>query len=144
MRIATYLGLVLRRIWARKLMLLGSFLGATLVTALLVVLPLYESSVAAIDLLFTFRQAPDTTVNLSAVQTTTEYSAGTAEAAREVTRRIGEIYQLEKQHQAAIVVLAPSGDWSSAALRPGYSTTVRTPAGAEQVEAHHVLLPGNP
>jgi hypothetical protein len=83
LRIATYLGLVLRRIWARKLMLLGSFLGATLVTALLVVLPLYESSVAAIDLLFTFRQAPDTTVNLSAVQTTTEYSAGSAEAARQ-------------------------------------------------------------
>lgn len=83
MRIATYLGLVLRRIWARRLMLLGSFLGATLVTALLVVLPLYESSVAAVDLLFTFRQAPDTTVDLSAVHTVNEHSGAQADTARE-------------------------------------------------------------
>lgn len=83
MRFVTYVSLVLRRIWARKLMLLGSFLGATLVTALLVVLPLYEASVSAVDLLFTFRQAPEASVDLGAVHTTTEYSAAQAEAARE-------------------------------------------------------------
>ena len=78
MRLATYVALVARRIWARKLMLLGSFLGATLVTALLVVLPLYEASVQSVDLLFTFRQAPARTVALSAVQTTNEYTPAVA------------------------------------------------------------------
>ena len=63
-------------------MLLGSFLGATLVTALLVVLPLYESSVSAVDLLFTFRQAPDASVNLQAVSSTTAYTPVGAVAAR--------------------------------------------------------------
>ena len=82
MRLVTYINLVLRRIWARKLMLLGSFLGATLVTALLVVLPLYEASVSAVDLLFTFRQAPDESVDLVAVGTTTEYSEGFAQSGR--------------------------------------------------------------
>ena len=75
MRWVTYFGLVLRRVWARRGMLLGSFLGATLVIALLAVLPLYEASVSAIDLLFTFRQAPDSTVDLSAALTMNEYSA---------------------------------------------------------------------
>ena len=64
------------------MMLLGSFLGATLVTALLVVLPLYEASVSAVDLLFTFRQAPDASVNLEAVASSTEYTPAGAEAAR--------------------------------------------------------------
>ncbi len=82
LRIITYLGLVVRRIWARKMMLLGSFLGATLVTALLVVLPLYEASVSAVDLLFTFRQAPDSSVNLQAISSSTAYTPAGAEAAR--------------------------------------------------------------
>jgi hypothetical protein len=82
MRLATYLGLVLLRVWARRLMLLGSFLGATLVVALLAVLPLFEGSVAAVDLLFTFRQAPDASVDLSAVSTFTEYSGQEGRAAR--------------------------------------------------------------
>lgn len=64
------------------MMLLGSFLGATLVSALLVVLPLYESSVSAVDLLFTFRQAPDASVNLQAVASSTEYTPAGAAAAR--------------------------------------------------------------
>jgi hypothetical protein len=64
------------------MMLLGSFLGATLVTALLVVLPLYEASVSAVDLLFTFRQAPDSSVNLQAVSSTTAYTPAGAQAAR--------------------------------------------------------------
>ncbi|MBM3695724.1 MAG: ABC transporter permease [Actinobacteria bacterium] len=83
MRWVTYLGLVLRRVWARRGMLLGSFLGATLVIALLAVLPLYEASVSAIDLLFTFRQAPDATVDLNAALTLTEYSPEEADAGRD-------------------------------------------------------------
>ncbi|HSG80330.1 MAG TPA: ABC transporter permease [Acidimicrobiia bacterium] len=83
MRLATFVALVMRRIWARKLMLLGSFLGATLVTALLVVLPLYEASVQAVDLLFTFRQAPERTVSLSAVQASNEYTPGVSLSGRE-------------------------------------------------------------
>lgn len=83
MRWVTYIDVVLRRLWARKLMLLGSFLGATLVTALLVVLPLYEASVQAVDLLFTFRQAPDSVVDIEAAQTTTDYDPAEAVTARE-------------------------------------------------------------
>ena len=83
MRWVTYLGLVLRRVWARRWMLLGSFLGATLVIALLAVLPLYEASVSAIDLLYTFRNAPDSTVDLSAALTMNEYSADQADAGRQ-------------------------------------------------------------
>jgi len=64
------------------MMLLGSFLGATLVTALLVVLPLYEASVSAVDLLFTFRQAPDASVNMQAISSTTAYTPAGADAAR--------------------------------------------------------------
>ena len=83
MRWVTYLGLVLRRVWARRWMLLGSFLGATLVIALLAVLPLYEASVSAIDLLYTFRNAPDSTVDLSAALTMNEYSVDQADAGRQ-------------------------------------------------------------
>ena len=50
MKFGTYIGLVARRVWAKKGILLGSLLGATLVIALLVVVPLYESSVQAVDL----------------------------------------------------------------------------------------------
>ena len=83
MRLATFTLLVLRRIWARRLMLSGSFLGATLVSALLVVLPLYEGSVAAVDLLYTFRQAPTSAVGLRAVHTTNEYTPGQSDSARQ-------------------------------------------------------------
>jgi hypothetical protein len=94
--IFTYVGLVLRRIWARRLMLLGSFLGATLVTSLLVVLPLYEGSVSAVDLLFTFRQAPDAALDLTAVHSTNQYTPAQAVAARaavdDAAEPLGEWY----------------------------------------------------
>jgi hypothetical protein len=87
MRVVTYIGLVARRVWARKLMLIGSFLGATLVTALLVILPLYEASVQAIDLLFTFRQAPASSVDLSAAHTQNQFRYADAEETRERLER---------------------------------------------------------
>ncbi len=78
----TYLGLVARRMWAKRGVLVGSFLGATMVVALLAIVPLYESSIAAIDLLFTFRQAPAVQVDLLATRPTETYSATAAEEGR--------------------------------------------------------------
>jgi hypothetical protein len=118
MRWVTYFGLVLRRVWARRWMLLGSFLGATLVIALLAVLPLYEASVSAIDLLFTLRQAPDATVDLSAALTMNEYSADQADAGREaITAASGSVktwYPLVEEHTVSReFLLIPLGypDW---------------------------------
>jgi hypothetical protein len=84
LRIATYVGLVLRRVWAKKGILVGAFLGSTLVVALLVVVPLYESSVAAVDLLFTVRNAPADDVDLESRITVTDYDAATAQDNREI------------------------------------------------------------
>ncbi len=52
MKFVTYMGLVARRLLAKRGILIGSFLGATLVIALLVVVPLYQDSVKAVDLRF--------------------------------------------------------------------------------------------
>ncbi len=82
MRIVTYLGLVARRLWSKRGILFGSFLGATLVTALLVIVPLYESSVQAVDLLFTLRGASASEVDITATNQTTSYDGGTAAANR--------------------------------------------------------------
>ncbi len=60
--------------WAKRGLLFGSFLGSTLVVALLAIVPLYESSIAAVDLLFTFRQAPAVSVDLLASRPTEAYS----------------------------------------------------------------------
>lgn len=64
-----------------------------------------------------------------------------AEAAAEVIRRIAEAYDLTPDHQAGVITLAPSGEWSSAALRPGFRVAVRTPERDELTDPAHVLLP---
>ena len=69
MKLGTYLGLVARRVWAKKGTLVGSLLGATLVIALLVVVPLYESSVQAVDLRFSVRTAVAEEVDMIAFST---------------------------------------------------------------------------
>ncbi|MFO7701060.1 MAG: hypothetical protein R6W79_10700, partial [Acidimicrobiia bacterium] len=84
MRIATYLGLVARRVWAKKGILLGSLLGATLVIALLVVVPLYEASVQAVDLQFSIDNALQEETDVSAFSTFNEYDATTAQFNRTV------------------------------------------------------------
>ena len=66
--------------------------------------------------------------------------ASPLDAACEVLERIAEEYQLEEDHQAAIIVLKPDGTWSSAALREGFRTAVRTTEVDELVEAEHVML----
>lgn len=63
------------------------------------------------------------------------------EAVREATRRIAESYALEQHHQAAFLAMAPDGSFASAALRPGYRTSVRDAAGARAVDPDFVAIP---
>jgi isoaspartyl peptidase/L-asparaginase-like protein (Ntn-hydrolase superfamily) len=63
------------------------------------------------------------------------------DAACEVIQRILDTYQLRAEHQAAIIALSPSGQWSSASLRPGYRTAVHTSSRNELVDPDRVLLP---
>jgi isoaspartyl peptidase/L-asparaginase-like protein (Ntn-hydrolase superfamily) len=67
--------------------------------------------------------------------------ASPAQAARGVIERIAGSYQLGDKAQAALIVLKPDGSWSSAALRPGFVTAVRSATHDELVPAHHVMLP---
>jgi N4-(beta-N-acetylglucosaminyl)-L-asparaginase len=63
------------------------------------------------------------------------------EAAREVLQRILDSYQLRGKRQVAIIAMHPSGKWSSASLRPGYYTALRTATRDELVPPECVLLP---
>ncbi|MHC4401641.1 MAG: N(4)-(beta-N-acetylglucosaminyl)-L-asparaginase [Planctomycetota bacterium] len=67
--------------------------------------------------------------------------ASPRDAAVEVLRRIVDAYELADGHQVALIVLAASGLWSSAALRPGYRTAVRALDRDEIVEPECILLP---
>ena len=67
--------------------------------------------------------------------------ASPAEAAADVIRRVGEAYDLEDRDQVGVITLAPSGEWSSAALRPGFRVAVRTPDRDDLLDPEHVLLP---
>ncbi len=67
--------------------------------------------------------------------------AAPREAAVEVLRRIIDSYTLRAEHQVAIIALDSQGRWSSAALRAGYHTAVRTPTRDELVEPEQVMLP---
>jgi len=78
MRIGTYLALVVRRVWAKKGLLFGSLLGATLVIALLVVVPLYEASVQAVDLKFSIDNALSEEVDVTAFSTQNDYEGAEA------------------------------------------------------------------
>lgn len=84
MKLATYFGLVVRRVWAKKGILFGSLLGATLVIALLVVVPLYEASVQAVDLAFTIDNALEDETDVTALANQNQYSAGLAADYRDV------------------------------------------------------------
>ncbi len=84
MKIGTYVGLVVRRLWAKKGILIGSFLGATLVTALLVVVPLYQSSVRAVDLHFSVRGAVADELDMTAFSTMNDYSRALGDSNRKI------------------------------------------------------------
>jgi len=82
MRLVTYVELVIRRVWAKKGILFGSFLGATVVVSLLVVVPLYEASVQAVDLKFSVENALEDVTRVSAFSVFDQYSALGAEENR--------------------------------------------------------------
>ena len=67
--------------------------------------------------------------------------ASPLDAARAVLDRIMEGREIRDEHQVAIIALNPSGHWSSASLRPGYHTAVRTPSRDELVAPEFVALP---
>jgi N4-(beta-N-acetylglucosaminyl)-L-asparaginase len=67
--------------------------------------------------------------------------ASPLDAAREVLDRITQSRPIHDVHQVAIIALHPSGRWSSAALRPGYHTAVRTPSRDELADPEFVVLP---
>ncbi|HSJ70546.1 MAG TPA: ABC transporter permease [Acidimicrobiia bacterium] len=115
MRIATYLGLVARRVWAKKGILLGSLLGATLVIALLVVVPLYEASVQAVDLKFSIDNALQEETDVSAFATFNAYDAGSAEFNRTVVDDAQQAWlqpwypTVEERTQTREFAVIPSG-----------------------------------
>ncbi|MDJ0954017.1 MAG: ABC transporter permease [Acidimicrobiia bacterium] len=84
MKLVTYIGLVVRRLWAKRGILIGSLLGATLVIALLVVVPLYQDSVKAVDLRFSLQSALADEVDMTAFVQTTSYRAEEAVANRDL------------------------------------------------------------
>jgi ABC-type lipoprotein release transport system permease subunit len=142
MRFVTYAGLVARRLWAKRGILVGSFLGATLVTSLLVIVPLYESSIAAIDLLFTFRQAPAAQVDARVVANQVPFEPGASADNRALVdtarQRIGRWYpdsveRTESREIAFIPVDLPTD-------RVALATTWR--ASAEQWMADAAALAG--
>jgi hypothetical protein len=56
-------------------------------------------------------------------------------------RRIVESYpKLRKEHQVALVALHRNGQYASAALRPGYKTSVVDRAGSNVIEPDAVEL----
>ena|GEM_PF-1184673 len=124
MRLVTYAGLVARRVWAKRGVLVGSLLGATLVTALLVIVPLYEASVQAVDLLFTLRAAPAADVDITAVSQTTSYNGAIAAANRtlvdEVWRRrieqwYPEVVERSQSRELFVIPIGGAVDWLGAA-----------------------------
>ncbi len=62
-------------------------------------------------------------------------------AAMKVLERIAKSYSLAPHHQVAFLAMKPDGSWSSASLRPGYRTSVRSAHREEAVEPDGVLIP---
>ena len=115
MKIATYLSLVVRRLWAKKGILFGSVLGATLVIALLVVVPLYEASVQAVDLEFSIDNALDEETAATAFSTQAAYTTATADFNRDIVLGAQQTWLQpwypthEERTQTREFVIIPSG-----------------------------------
>ncbi len=115
MRLATYLGLVVRRVWAKKGILFGSLLGATLVIALLVVVPLYEASVQAVDLSFSIENALQEETDATAFSTQNAYAGSTAQFNRQVVTDAQQTWlqpwypDQEERTQTREFLVIPSG-----------------------------------
>lgn len=116
MKLGTYLGLVARRVWAKKGILIGSLLGATLVIALLVVVPLYESSVQAVDLRFSVRSAVADEVDMTAFSTMNDYSRALGTSNRAIVNEAHEQWlipwypTIEERTQTREYTVIPTGE----------------------------------
>ena len=116
MKLGTYLGLVARRVWAKKGILIGSLLGATLVIALLVVVPLYESSVQAVDLRFSVRSAVADEVDMTAFSTMNDYSRALGTSNRAIVNEAHEQWlipwypTIEERTQTREYSVIPTGE----------------------------------
>ena len=116
MKLGTYIGLVARRVWAKKGILLGSLLGATLVIALLVVVPLYESSVQAVDLRFSVRSAVADDVDMVAFSTMNDYSRTLGTSNRAIVNDAFEQWlvpwypTIEERSQTREYAVVPTGE----------------------------------
>jgi len=66
--------------------------------------------------------------------------ASPVEAALEVIRRVTAEYDLHENHQVGLITLTPTGEWSCAALRPGFKVAVRSPERNELVGCTATLL----
>ena len=134
MRLITYIGLIARRVWAKRALLVGSFIGSALVIALLVVMPLYEGSIKAVDLRFSLQAAPSDEVELTAFFNTTSYSGTIAaqnrQAVAEASRWVDEWYpdSVERvQTREFVVIPIDRGiDWlgQAEAWRQAYDALV--------------------
>lgn len=120
MKFVTYIGLVARRLWAKRGILLGSLLGSTLVIALLVVVPLYQDSVKAVDLRFSLDSALAEELDFDAFIQTSSYRAQEAVVNRDLiadlqSSILAEWYptRVERTQTRELVVI-PTGrgiDW---------------------------------
>jgi len=68
-------------------------------------------------------------------------AGGTPEdAAKLPLERIARQFELDPKHQLAVLALSPDGEWSSAALRPGYVTALRTKDDDRRVDPATVIF----
>ena len=63
------------------------------------------------------------------------------DAAVETIQRVRDSYELRDDHQAVVLVLMPDGRFTSAALKSGYRTSVRTADRCEVIGPDAVLIP---
>jgi hypothetical protein len=124
MRIGTYLALVMRRVWAKRGLLFGSLLGATLVIALLVVVPLYEASVQAVDLKFSIENALSEEVDVTTFSTQTDYEAAEVASRSGIIRDAQEKWlqpwyrTSQERTQTREFLIIPSGPDQATRLSP--------------------------
>lgn len=69
-------------------------------------------------------------------------SGGSAsEAAAAVVRRIAEEFEMTPEYQLGVITLRPDGEWSSAALRKGFTVAAHTSSGAhDRVTPETIVL----
>jgi ABC-type lipoprotein release transport system permease subunit len=152
-RLVTYLGLVVRRVWSKRGILIGSFLGSTLVIALLVVLPLYEASVQAIDLKFSLAGTIDADVDITSFTQTNGYTGAGAQQNREIVEENWQRFvvnwyptALERSQTREFLVIPVDGsvDWLAQAAAWKETIAQRRLEGAPPEEDPPVPYPRPP